>query len=363
MKKVKVDLGPRSYEIVIGYKIIDRLAALLEGLKIGRDAVVISNPAISHLHGAHLNSALSRKGFGVRFYTAPDSELSKSEKVCFGLINKIAAYDVRKKIFIIAFGGGVIGDLAGFIASIYKRGIAYIQVPTTLLAQVDSAIGGKTAIDLAVGKNLVGSFYQPRLVFSDLSFLRSLSLRQVRDGLAEIIKYGVIKDTKLFEYVEKNYEDILNMRIVSIEKVVYDSSRIKAAVVKIDPADTCGKRAILNFGHTIGHAIEAAACFTKEYSHGEAIAIGMACAADIADKMGLLGSSDAKRIECLLSKVGLPTSSTGLCIEDIMKAHLYDKKFIHGKNRFVLPVKIGSVKIKEDIPIKLIETVLKRRIK
>jgi len=363
IKKITVGLGPRSYDIMIGYKIIDNLGGILEKLNIGQDAVIVTNNTIHHLHGGHLQSVLSRRGYSTRFELVPDSEKSKSHKVCFNLIEKIAAYDVKKKIFIIALGGGVIGDLAGFIASVYKRGIPYIQIPTTFLAQVDSGIGGKTGIDLAFGKNLVGSFYQPRMVLSDISFLRTLSLKQIRNGLAEVIKYGIIKDRKLFEYVEKNYKDILNLNISALEKIVYACSKIKAQVVELDETDKTGKRAILNLGHTIGHAIEAAAGFTSEYSHGEAVAIGTACAADISVKLKLLSAVEAKRIENLFKKTGLPAYCAGLRLEDIISAQSRDKKFIHGKNRFVLALNIGRAVLKEDIPIKLIEDVIKKRIR
>jgi 3-dehydroquinate synthase len=362
MKKIAVNLGQRSYDILVGYKIIEGLGPYLQKLAIGQDAVIISNPTIHHLHGGHLQSILSRRGFSTRFYLVADSERSKSEKVCFDLVNKIAAYDVKKRIFIVAFGGGVIGDLVGFIASVYKRGIPYIQIPTTFLAQVDSAIGGKTGIDLAVGKNLIGSFYQPRMVMSDLSFLRTLSLKQIKNGLAEVIKYGIIKDAQLFGYVEKNYKNILNLNIECLRHIVCACSRIKAKIVEQDEMDSSSKRAILNLGHTIGHAIEAAACF-KEYTHGEAVAIGIVCACGISVKLGLMDASSAKRVENLLTKVGLPTSCINLKMADILHAQSHDKKFIHGKNRFVLPRRIGSVTIKEGIPANLIENVLKRRVK
>jgi len=362
-KNITLNLGSRSYEITIGYKTIDCLGPMLEKLNIGQDAVIITNHTIHHLHGGYISSVLSRYGYSTRFKLVPDSEKSKSSRVCLDLIEKIAAYDVRKKIFIIALGGGVIGDLAGFIASIYKRGVPYVQIPTTFLAQVDSSVGGKTGIDLSFGKNLVGSFYQPRLVLSDISFLRTLSLKQIRNGLAEVIKYGIIKDVSLFEYVEKNYSNILKLNILSLEKIVYACSKIKANVVEQDELDKTGKRAMLNLGHTIGHAIEAAAGFTKDYSHGEAVAIGIVCASDIASKLKLLKPADAKRIENLIKKVGLPVHCYGLKLDDIMQAQSHDKKFIHGKNRFILPIKIGRVVVKEDIPIKIIEDVVRRRMK
>lgn len=363
MKSITVNLQARSYQIIVGYKVMGQLGALLEKLDIGHDAVIISNPSIYHLHGGHLQSILGRSGFSTRFKLVPDSEQSKSQKVCFELIEKIAAYDVKKRMFIVAFGGGVIGDLAGFAASIYKRGIPFIQVPTTFLAQVDSAIGGKTGIDLAVGKNLIGSFYQPKLVLSDISFLRTLSLKQIRNGLSEVIKYGVIKDAELFEYVEKNYKSILQLNIEALKKIIYSCSQIKSKIVAADEFDKTGKRALLNFGHTIGHAIEAASGFAKEYSHGEAISVGMVCACNISCRLGLMSRRDAKRIKGLLLRVGLPVACAGLRFNDIMDAQSYDKKFIRGKNRFILPKKIGSAVIKEDIPVKLIEEVVKEKIK
>lgn len=362
-KNITVDLGQRSYDIVIGYKTIDFLGGILEKLNLGPDAVIITNHTIHHLHGGRISSVLSRYGYSTRFKLVPDSEKSKSHKVCFDLIEKIAAYDVRKNIFIIALGGGVVGDLAGFIASVYKRGVPYIQIPTTFLAQVDSSIGGKTGIDLSSGKNLIGSFYQPRLVLSDISFLRTLSLKQIRNGLAEVIKYGVIKDLALFDYVEKNYKDILKLNISCMEKVISACSRIKANIVEQDELDKTEKRAMLNLGHTIGHAIEAAAGFTRDYSHGEAVAIGMLCAAEISYKLKLLSATDLKRIESILKKVGLPVHCSGLRLSDIMEAQSHDKKFIRGKNRFVLPIKIGKVTIREDIPVKLVEDVVRRRIR
>lgn len=361
-KKITVNLGQRSYDIIIGYKTINCIGTILEKLNIGQDAIIITNHTVHHLHGGHISSALSRYGYNTRFKLVPDSEKSKSYKVCLELIEKIAAYDVKKKIFIIALGGGVVGDLAGFIASVYKRGVPYVQVPTTFLAQVDSSIGGKTGIDLSCGKNLVGSFYQPRVVLSDISFLRTLSLKQIRNGLAEVVKYGIIKDPALFDYVEKNYKDILKLNISCMEKIISACGRIKANIVERDELDKTGYRAMLNLGHTIGHAIEAAANFTKDYSHGEAVAIGTVCAVDISRKLKLLNAVDARRIENLLEKIGLPTHCSGLKLNDIMEAQSHDKKFIRGRNRFVLPVKIGKAVIKEDIPVKLIEGVIQRRI-
>ena len=212
MKTIKLNLPKRSYDIIVGHKILPKLSTLLKKLDIGTHAIIVTNPNIYRMHARPLLNHLNRGGIHACCEIVPDSESSKSFASCLKLITKISQHDgLNKKLFLIAFGGGVVGDLTGFAASIYKRGIPYVQIPTTLLAQVDSAIGGKTAIDLAVGKNLVGAFYQPRLVFSDVSMLSSLPARQVRAGLAEIIKYGVIYDAKLFAYLEKNYKKVLRL--------------------------------------------------------------------------------------------------------------------------------------------------------
>jgi 3-dehydroquinate synthase len=242
-------------------------------------------------------------------------------------------------------GGGVIGDLTGFAASIYKRGIPYIHIPTTLLAQVDSAIGGKTAIDLPVAKNLVGSFYQPKIVISDTSLLSSLSPRQIRNGLAECIKYAVIGDKKLFGYIENNYKKALAHDAKVLAHIILSCARIKSRIVGEDELDKKGKRIVLNLGHTIGHAIESASGYAERYDHGESIAIGMVCATCISSRMGLIKEDDGQRIIALIKKCGLPVKLKGLKISRIYGSLLHDKKFIHGTNRFVVPIGIGKVRI------------------
>ncbi len=357
MKILKVCLGSRSYNILIGRRILRDIDKYIKGLNIGIDAFVIANRTTNRLFGYSLARILKNSGFSVRTEEVPDNEKSKSQEVALRLISRITKYDVKKRLFIIALGGGVVGDLAGFIASIYKRGIPYIQVHTTLLAQVDSAIGGKTAIDLEGGKNLVGAFYQPRLVLSDIDFLSTLSKRHLISGLAEVIKYAVIKDPKLFRHLEKEYLKILKLNKDSLEYIVYNCSKIKAMIVEQDEKETKGLRTILNFGHTIGHAIEAAAGY-KTYTHGEAIAIGMIAASRISCKLNILDSSIVSKIEDLINKVGLPTRIDKLNLSGVLKAFYHDKKFIHGRNRLVLPKRIGQVIIYEDVPIKLIKEVL-----
>ncbi len=355
--KIKLNLGKRSYEIIIGRKIISRFPEFLKKLNLGANAIVITNSLIKRTIGNQIDVVLKKHNFTVKFFQVPDSEKAKSAKVALKLIQRIAAFDVKKRVFIIALGGGVIGDLAGYVAATYKRGIPYVQFPTTLLGQIDSSIGGKVGIDLEIGKNLVGAFYQPRLVFSDVSILSSLDLRQVRCGLAEAIKYALIKDLPLFKFLEKNYAKILKLEPSAIEPVIFRCSKIKAKVVEQDEREERGVRTILNFGHTIGHAIEAAAGY-KFYTHGEAIGLGMLCSCEISQRLGILDFNSFLRIEKLLCNVGLPVKIKKLELKDIVNTLAHDKKFIFGKNRFVLPLGIGRVRIYQDIHLNLIKSVI-----
>lgn len=357
MKTIKVNLKRRAYNIIVGTNIISRLGRYINKLDIGSDAYVITNPAIKNRYYRLLNKVLKESKFSLRLKLVPPTEKSKSIEMAASIIKDIIRYDRNKQFFIIAFGGGVIGDLAGFIASIYKRGIPYIQVPTTLLAQVDSGIGGKTAVDLPQAKNIVGAFYQPRIVFSDINILKTLDLRQLRSGLAEVIKYAIIKDRQLFGYLEKKYKDILSFKQADLEFIVRRCSYIKAKIIQQDEREKRGIRTILNFGHTIGHAIETAGNY-KKYSHGEAIALGVLVAGDISKKVGLINNKVLERIEGLIKATGLPTKIKGVSINDIIKAHYHDKKFIGYKNRFVLIKNIGQTKIVENIPLKIIREAL-----
>jgi len=354
-------LAKRSYQIIIGFGIIKNLARYIRRLNLGTDAYVITNASIKNRYGNSLEKSLKQSGLSVRFKLVPDTEESKSIERASLIIKDLAHYDKAKRIFIVAFGGGVIGDLAGFVASVYKRGVPYLQVPTTLLAQVDSSIGGKTAVDLVEGKNLIGAFYQPRLVLSDVKFLKTLDQRQMRSGLAEVIKYAIIKDEKLFDYLEVRYKDILARRELCLEYIVRRCSFIKAGIVSSDEREETGIRTILNFGHTIGHAIEAAANY-KVYNHGEAIAQGMLVASEISKSLGLINPKTAQRIETLIKKVGLPIKIEKVTLDNIIKAHYRDKKFIGLKNRFVLVKGIGKTKIVENVPLLIIKEAIKKLI-
>jgi len=360
MHILKVNLKKFSYNIIIGSNTLGCLGRYIRKLDIGSDAYVLTNAFIRNKYGKILSASLQDSGFSVKFKIVPDTEKSKSIGVAASIINDLTRYDAKRRIFIVAFGGGVIGDLAGFVASIYKRGVPYIQVPTTLLAQVDSAIGGKTAVDLNQGKNLVGAFYQPRLVFSDVNILRSLDAKQIRSGLAEVIKYAAIKDAGLFKYLEKNYQGVLGLKLPVLESIVMRSSKIKAKIVQVDEREEKGIRTILNFGHTIGHAIEAAGGY-KGYNHGESVALGMLTASDISKKLNLINNATAQRIESLIRAVGLPVKIKRASAAEIIKAHYHDKKFSGSTNKFVLIRGIGKPKIVKNIPLKIIRQALKVR--
>ena len=358
MSLIDVHLKENSYHIVVGENILSDLGKTLHSLNIGRDAVVITNPGIQKLHEQPLVDGLHAAGFTVKFFAVPPGERSKSAQAAFKLLQHIAHYDVKKKILIIIFGGGVVGDLAGFVAAVYRRGVPYVQVPTTLLAQIDSAIGGKVAIDLPVGKNLVGAFYQPKLVFSDVSVLSTLDVRQIRNGLAEAIKYGMICDENFFEFIEKNSSRLLHFDSPLFKEVVLSCSKIKAKIVMRDEKETKGIRTILNFGHTVGHAIEAAAGYNF-YHHGEAITLGMRVAAEISYRLDLLNQNNVLRLNSVLSKLGLPERIKKVNLAHILQCMEHDKKFRAGKNKFVLATKVGSVKVVEDVPFKIIQASIK----
>ena len=360
MRKIRLRLKKRSYDIIVGCNIIGKLGEHVRKLDIGTNAYIITNPLIKRKFGKLIEATLTKYAIKTRFKTVTDSEKSKSVETAAGVLKDLAAYDIKKRVFIVALGGGVVGDLAGFVASVYKRGIPYIQIPTTLLAQVDSAIGGKTAVDLSSGKNLIGAIYQPKLVLSDVSFLKSLSPRQIRAGLAEVIKYGIIKDPALVTLLENKLDDILQCKPAALEYVVSRCAKIKADIVSRDEKEELGLRTILNFGHTAGHAIETA-CGYKLLNHGEAVALGMLIACGISRRSGLIGQSEEKRIEGLIRNAGLPIRIKGISIERVISAQNHDKKFLGEKNRFVLIKGIGKTQIAKNIPLKIIKDSIRER--
>jgi len=349
MKIVKLKLKERSYPICIEEGAINKSGCLLKKLNLGSDAVIITNRYLEKKISPTLKNSLKKHNISSKIYVVPDTEKAKSFRYCLNLIDKISKHDKNKRLFLVALGGGVIGDLTGFVASIYKRGIAYVQIPTTLLAQIDSAIGGKTAIDLPIAKNLIGAFHQPKTVIVDPGLLKSLPKRQLKAGLAEAIKYAVIKDESLFSFLNNNYKKIMALDKEAIESIETKCINIKSQIVEQDEKEKKGIRTILNFGHTIGHAIESAGGYNR-YNHGEAISLGMLCAAEISCNLKMLRKEQLDKIIFLVKLYGLPVKIKGIALSKIMSSLAKDKKFIHGKNRFVLPVGIGRVKVVTHIP-------------
>ena len=348
MKRIKVNLGNRSYDIIIGKNVMSKLSLLFKNVGRATPVFAITNSKVLRLHKKKILSSVSKLSKDVMIWKVPDSETAKSFSEYERVVNALAKFARKTKPIIIAIGGGVVGDLSGFVASTYRRGVPYIQIPTTLLAQVDSAIGGKVAIDIKEAMNIIGSFYQPSLVICDIDFLDTLSIKELQNGMAEVVKYGVIQDASFFAFLEKNIEKALKLNHAVIEKIISVSCRIKASIVEQDEYDSKDVRAILNFGHTIGHAIEASLGY-KNVSHGNAVAIGMILASRIALKRKLLDLKNYTRICSLVTKIlpsGLPRIKD---VHPILKAMAYDKKFIKGYSRFVLPTKIGCVKIIDGI--------------
>ncbi len=355
MKKVRVRLGNNSYDIHIGPGLLTQTGAKLKENGFSDKLVIITDPTVKSLYGSTLKQGLTSNGFKVIILEVPEGEEQKSLETAGRLYHELTDFYAERTTPILALGGGVIGDLAGFVAATYLRGVPLIQIPTTLLAQGDSSIGGKVAVNHGLLKNKIGAFYQPRLTISDISTLKTLSPRELSDGLAEIIKHGVILDGEFFSYLEENLDKIKSLDDRVLETIVFRSAKIKAEVVEKDELDL-GLRNILNYGHTIGHAIE----WVSELKvwHGEAVAIGMLVAARISNKLGILDKNEVIRLKNLVTRAGLPTEIPSLQLERLIQAMKHDKKILQGKLRFVLPKSIGEVFITEEVSSSLIEQAL-----
>jgi 3-dehydroquinate synthase len=358
MRVVKVPLRERSYSIQIGNGLLNRLGQECRKLNVGRRCAVISDATVSAKFGKTSLITLKEAGFDPVLVTVPAGEKSKSLKFVQSCYDQLAAHRLERKSFVVALGGGVVGDLAGFVAATYLRGIPFVQVPTTLLSQVDSSVGGKVGVNLKAGKNLVGAFYQPRLVLCDLETLQTLPKREYRAGLAEVIKYGIIYDSALFEKLERDLPKLLSLDATVLAEVVARCCAIKAEVVGQDETES-GLRAILNFGHTIGHAIEAISGYGT-YLHGEAIAIGQVAAAELSAALTGLPAADVERIGNLFREAGLPTSIRlgPAKLEKLFAAMKLDKKVSAGEIKFVLAERIGKVRWGQSVRGDLIEQVL-----
>jgi 3-dehydroquinate synthase len=359
MRLVNVPLGDRSYKILIGGGVLERLGGECAKISLGNRCAIISDAHVAPLYGKAALQSLTKAGFDAVQITVPAGETSKSIKFVESCYAQLAAHRLERKSFIVALGGGVVGDLAGFVAATYLRGISFVQVPTTLLAQVDSSVGGKVGVNLKAGKNLVGAFHQPRIVMCDLNTLTTLPAREFRAGLAEVIKYGIIYDAELFRRLERELPKIIGRDPKTLAVVIARCCEIKADVVAQDETET-GLRAILNFGHTIGHALEAISGYGK-YLHGEAISIGQVAAAQLSRTLLGLSPADVARIAALFNNAGLPThvQLSPPQLKRLNAAMKLDKKVSADEVKFVLANKIGHVEIGQRVPLPLIEAALK----
>lgn len=340
MRVVKVSLGKRSYPILIGTGLLAGLGQECARLKLGPRCAIITDTNVGKRFAKTAFNSLARAGFAPVLIVVPAGETAKRLPTVQTCYDRLAAHRLERKSFIVALGGGVVGDLAGFVAATYLRGIDFVQVPTTLLAQVDSSVGGKVGVNLKAGKNLVGAFYQPRLVLADLATLTTLPEREFRAGLAEVVKYGIIYDAKLFARLGRDLPRLLRREVKPLAEVIARCCAIKAEVVGQDETES-GLRAILNFGHTIGHAIENISGYGK-YLHGEAISIGQVAAAKLSPG---LPASEAERIKALFQRAGLPVTVRLNAAQrtKLFAAMRLDKKVSGGEIKFVLARKIGRV--------------------
>jgi len=366
---VPVSLGSRSYDIVIGRGVIATLGTRIAELRPDAKVFIVSDENVAAHAMAAAQAALKRAGIASGQVIVPPGESSKSYRVLERVCEAILDAQIERGDLVVALGGGVVGDLGGFAASILRRGVRLVQIPTTLLAQVDSSVGGKTGINSPQGKNLLGAFHQPVLVIADTAVLDSLSPRQFRAGYAEVAKYGVLGDEAFFAWLEKNHADVFRGGAAR-EHAIATSCRAKAAIVARDERET-GDRALLNLGHTFGHALEAATGFSDRLFHGEGVAVGMVLAAEFSAELGMIGQSDAARVKRHLAEVGLPThlqdiagfAQEGLADADALMALMaQDKKVKRGRLTFILLQAVGRAVIASDVEPALVRDFLKAKL-
>lgn len=361
METVRVDLGERSYDILIGQQLIERAGELIAPVLAQPRVVVITDSNVATLHLQTLVGSLTKAGINNTVIVVPAGESSKSFAMLERVLDQLLAEKPERKTTLIALGGGVIGDLVGFTASILLRGVPFIQIPTTLLAQVDSSVGGKTGINSRHGKNLIGSFYQPRMVLADMGVLATLPVRQRKAGYAEIVKYGLIDDPEFFSWLEQNGARVLEGDIEAVTHAVSTSCRHKADIVRQDEREG-GKRALLNLGHTFGHALEAETGFGDTLLHGEAVAIGMVQAFQLSAAKGLCPQADVERIIAHCKATGLPWRASDIRStwdsEALIGHFAQDKKVADGKLTFILARGIGQSFISQDVTRNELENLL-----
>lgn len=360
-QSLTVELGSRSYTILIGANLLHQLGSHLKPLLPGKQVAIISNQTVAPLYLSTVKNSLQQHGFQTLEIILPDGESFKDwvhlQKIFDGLLEQC----FERSATLLALGGGVVGDMTGFAAATFLRGVPFVQIPTTLLSQVDASVGGKTGINHPLGKNLIGAFHQPQLVMIDVETLKTLPIKERVAGLAEVLKYGIIWDKEFFQTLEQNIENLLNLDQAFLTQVITTCCAIKADIVSKDEREA-GTRALLNLGHTFGHAIESLAGYGT-ILHGEGVAIGTVMAADLSHMLGLCSFEDSERIRHLIEAYGLPTTAPHFPVEQYLTAMTRDKKVEHGELRLVLVDKIGQASIHKGVPIEFIRKAIIGRMK
>jgi 3-dehydroquinate synthase len=346
-----------SYPVVAGWGVIDRLGEKLVELGVKSPAYIITDENVMRPYGRAAQWSLQRSGIAAHCFIIPPGEPSKSFELAQAIYQWLVGLKAERGQAIIAVGGGVVGDLAGFVAATFLRGVPLVQVPTSMAAMVDAAIGGKVAVNLPQAKNLVGAFYQPQAVLADVQALSTLGKRELSEGWAEAIKHGLILDANLVDVFEEHAEALMNVEPEISTEVIRRSMAIKAEVVSQDERETLGVRILLNYGHTIGHALESSTEYGR-FLHGEGVAIGMMGAARLAQQMGMIRQEVVQRQRQLLERFSLPVKASGVSVQDVRQAMSLDKKVQSGTNRWVLLEDVGRAVVRQDVPWELVEETL-----
>ena len=354
---VRVNLSERSYDIEIGSGLLQSSGDFVLRCTSCSHAVVVTDANVQNPHADRILESLENAGIRTDLATVPPGESTKSASNADQLWRLMLEFKADRKSVVVAVGGGVVGDLAGFVAATYGRGVRFLQVPTTLLADVDSSVGGKVGVNLPGAKNMVGAFWQPSGVLIDTCVLETLPDRDYRAGLAEVVKYGMILDADFFHYLEQHIDGLNNRESDVMRHVIARCCELKAQVVEADEREETGLRAVLNYGHTFGHAIEAETGYGK-FLHGEAVSIGMLCASRLAESMGRIDAEVTRRQHDLLHALGLPLDVPDIAHELFIQSMAKDKKTVHGKLRFVLPTRMGRVELVSDVDLQLVREAL-----
>jgi 3-dehydroquinate synthase len=345
---VSVNLGTQSYSVVVEAGALVSVGERLRAVVGGRRAALLTDAGIRRLHGAPVIASLESAGFSVTVIEVPEGETAKTLAVAEYCWDRLLAAGLDRSSTVLGLGGGAVGDLAGFVAATYMRGLNFVTLPTTILAQVDASVGGKTAIDHPKAKNLIGAFHQPRLVIVDPAVVRTLPDREFRSGLAEVVKHGIVLERAYFDEVERDRDRVLGRDLPVLERIIGGSCRLKAAVIERDPEEKSDLRLALNYGHTVGHALEAATGFTR-WTHGEAVALGIVAEARLARRLKLADDATVAPQEHLLASLGLPVRVGPVDVEAVLGAITHDKKARDGRVPFVLAPRLGEFKVVRDV--------------